>query len=152
MKHGFAAAMFLLLTCVTAWAQPVDMEEVRIFSESLRIMDRSGIVEFEGPVRVEVRGVEVSCDHLVVNTSQNDPMIVLSGTATGNVVMVRGEERVEAGKARFDLEKETVELTGSPRLVKGQTIIGAERIIYLLREGTATFQGPVRAVFPGPKE
>ena len=152
MKHGFAAIIFLILTCVSAGAQPVDMEEVRVFSESLKIVERSGIVEFEGPVRVQVRGVEVSCDHLVVNTSQNDPLVVLSGTATGNVVVVRGEERVEAAEARFDLERETVELTGSPRLIKGPTIIGAEKIIYLLSEGTATFQGPVRAVFPGSKE
>ncbi len=150
MKRVSASVMILLLAAAAAWAGPAGTgSEIRVFSDSLRIKDQSGVVEFEGQVRVYLQGAEMGCDRLVVLTSENNPAVVLSGTASGHVVIERGEDRVEAGEARFDLEKETVDLTGSPRLQRGQTSISAERILYRLDDGTASFLGPVKAVFAG---
>ena len=150
MKYVPASVMILLMAVSMVWAQTAETgKEVRILSDSLLIMDRSGVVQFEGQVRVQLKGAKLSCDHLVVRTSEEDPSIVLSGTATGHVVMEHGGDRVEAGEARFDLESSTVDLKGSPRLLRDRTTISAERIVYLISEGTATFHGPVKAVFPG---
>jgi lipopolysaccharide export system protein LptA len=148
----FRLSIALFLLIVAATAQAVEGEEVRIFSESLRIAEQSGTVEFEGKVRIEIRGAAVVCDHLIVRTSENDPSDVLSGTATGGVVVERGEDRVQADEAHLDLVADTVELTGSPSLSRGQTVISARKIVYRLDEGTATFLGPVMATFPETRE
>jgi lipopolysaccharide transport protein LptA len=153
MRRLTAAALILLILGSPGWAATEGQEgEVRIFSDSLRIMDKTGEVQFEGSVKVQLSGTTLTCDRLIVNTSAEDPSKVVSGTATGKVVMERGQERIEAGEARFDLRSSTVDLTGSPVLFKGSTTIHAERIVYLLEEGTATFDGPVRAVFTGTEE
>jgi lipopolysaccharide transport protein LptA len=147
MKRSIVLLLILLMFGSTGWAQLEKGDEIRILSDSLRITDQTGVIQFEGSVRVLLTETTLTCDSLTVRTSVEDPSQVLSGRAVGNVVVERGQERVEAGEANFDIEKGTVELTGSPFLIKGRTTIQADRIIYLLDEGTADFQGPVRAVF-----
>jgi lipopolysaccharide transport protein LptA len=153
VRHLIAATVILLNLGSLALSQPLD-EGIRILSDSLKIRDQTGVVQFEGNVLVKISGASMTCDQLTVHTSKEDASKVLSGTAIGRVVVVmeREEDRVEAEEARFDLETATVELVGSPRLFRGKTTIQAERIVYLLEEGTATFHGSVRAVFTAAGE
>ena len=120
---------------------------VKIQSDSLRIMDQSGEIQFEGQVRVDLEGARLTCERLLLQTTGEDPPEVLRGTATGGVVIIRGSDRVTAERARFDLRDGTVELSGSPRLERGDATISARRILYRLDEGTADFEGGVRAEF-----
>lgn len=147
MTRSALIVLILFLLVSPGWAQPEDSDGVRIFSDSLRIMDQTGIIQFEGNVRILLKEATMTCDRLTVHTSEEDPSQVVSGTASGTVTMVRGEEKVQAGEAYFDLEKAIVDLTGSPSLFKGRTTIQAERIVYSLDEGTAQFLGTVKAVF-----
>jgi lipopolysaccharide transport protein LptA len=147
MMRSITALLLVFMLCSPGWAQPDRGDGIRIFSDSLRIMDQTGMIHFEGNVKVQLTEAVLTCDRLTVRTSEQDPSKVLSGKASGSVVMERGQEKVEAGEALFDLEKDTVELTGSPSLLKGRTTIQAERIVYMLDEGTAAFHGPVKAVF-----
>ena len=126
-------------------------EAVQISSDNLRIEERSGVVHFEGNVRVELSDSILSCDILTVRTSRDDPSVVREGDATGNVVLERGSDLVKAGKALFDLEKGTVELTGDPLLTRADSTIMAKSITYSLEDGTASFEGPVKAVFSSPE-
>ncbi len=89
----------------------------------------------------------MGCDSLKVQTDEADPSRILRGEASGNIVLTRGGDRIEAGKAVFNLKSGTVELTGVPRLMREKTTIEAERIVYSLNEGTASFIGPVKALF-----
>lgn len=152
MTRSTVILLALLMFGSPGWAQPDKGQGIRIFSDSLRITDQTGVIQFDGNVRVQLAEATLTCDRLTVRTSEQDPSQVLSGTAMGRVVMERGQERVEAGEANFDLEKATVDLTGSPSLLKGRTTIQAERIIYMLNEGTAEFHGPVKAVFMTAEE
>jgi lipopolysaccharide export system protein LptA len=94
--------------------------------------------------------VVLTCDILIVHADETDASKILSGETSGNVVMIRGNDRVEAREAVFDLETGKVELTGTPRLTRGETTIEGEKIVYLIEEGTASFFGPVRALFKAP--
>ncbi|UCG39170.1 MAG: hypothetical protein JSV00_02745 [bacterium] len=149
MRTPSFTLLALLLALSTALAGP-QAEQISILSETLIMQDRTGDVIFEGKVRVSLPDADVSCDRLTVRTSREDLSRVLSGTATGHVVLTREMDRVEADEAHFDLIENTVELTGSPRLSREGTSVEAERIIYRLEKGTATFFGPVRAVFVTP--
>lgn len=123
---------------------------IRIQSESMRVMDQSGEIRFQGKVRVDLEGTRMECDRLDLQASEGDPPEVYRGTATGNVLIVRGQDRVIADEARFDLREGTVELRGSPRLERGDATITARTILYRLQEGTADFQGQVEAEFEIP--
>ncbi|MDF1534937.1 MAG: LptA/OstA family protein [bacterium] len=143
----FSALFLLLFLTIPAWSANGGVE---VASDNLRLEERSGIVNFEGNVHVRLTDAALTCDLLTVRTSKDDPSTVRAGEASGNVVLQRGGDRVEAGKAAFDLEKGTVELTGSPRLVRTGSTITAGRITYSLEDGTASFEGPVNAVFTSP--
>jgi len=144
----------ILFFCVcSARAQAVDaVDGVRINSDSLRILDQSGEIRFEGRVLVEFEGARMECDSLLLKISEDDPPRILGGTARGSVVIKSGEDKATADQARIDMEKGMVELSGSPRLERGGAMISAQRILYRLDEGTADFNGQVRAEFAGPEE
>ena len=114
-------------------------------------MTRCGIsaASAESPVAVPARDLSarLTCGRLLLQTTGEDPPEVLGGTATGGVVITRGPDRITADRGRFDLKAGTVELSGSPRLERGDATISARRILYRLDEGTADFEGEVRAEF-----
>ena len=128
------------------------MDGVRIHSDSLRILNQSGEIQFEGRVLVHFPEGSLECDSLLLKTSRDDPPRILAGTARGNVVIKRGEDRATADQARLDMNESMVELSGSPRLERGGATISAQRILYRLDEGTADFNGQVRAEFAGPED
>lgn len=152
MKKFKRYAVVFLIMCLSsaAWAAPED--EVTIRSNTLQIQEKKGDIRFEGEVEVRMELIVLNCDLLTVHADEADPSKILSGKASGNVVMTRGSDRVEAREAVFDLEAGKVELTGVPRLTREETTIEAEKIIYSIEEGTASFQGPVRAIFKGPED
>jgi lipopolysaccharide export system protein LptA len=136
--------VFMMLTS-PAWA--VQDDGIAISSDRLQIQEGTNTIRFEGSVEVVLPEGLLSCDLLIVRADVSNPSRIKSGEATGNVVLTRGSDRVEAQKALFDLEAGNVELTGSPRLIREETTIQAETIIYSMDQGTATFSGPVKAIF-----
>ena len=151
MKNFSRYVVILLVICFAsaAWAAPD--KGVTIRSNSLQIQEKKGDIRFEGDVEVRMDMIVLSCDLLTVHADDADPSRIVSGMATGNVIMTRGSDRVEAREAMFDLEAGKVELTGVPRLTREETTIQAEKIVYSIEEGTASFQGPVRALFKAPE-
>jgi lipopolysaccharide export system protein LptA len=145
---GCAAAVLILCLAATVWAAPDNGVTVR--SNGLQIQEKTGDIRFEGEVEVLMADIVMSCDLLTVHADDADASRILSGEASGNVVMTRGPDRVEAQFAVFDLETGIVELTGVPRLTREETTIEAEKIVYSITEGTASFSGPVKALFKAP--
>ena len=145
---GYTAAVLIMCLATSAWA--ASDKGVTVRSNSLQIQEKTGEIRFKGEVEVRMDEVVLGCDLLTVYTDDADPSQILSGEASGNVVMTRGQDRVEAQKAVFDLEAKSVQFTGVPRLTREETTIEAEKIVYSIEEGTASFSGPVRALFKTP--
>jgi len=143
---GFTVAVLIVCLSTVAWAAS---DDVTVRSNSLQIQEKTGDIRFEGEVEARMAEVVLKCDFLTVHTDEADTSRILSGEASGNVVMIRGTDRVEAQEAVFDLDAGNVELTGAPRLIREETTIEAEKIIYSIEDGTALFFGPVRAFFKG---
>lgn len=151
MKYRVSLIAGLAL-CVALAAWVHADENVTIRSDSLEMKEDTGEIRFAGGVEVRLAEAFFTCDLLTVKTGENNPAGIRSGTASGSIVLVRGADRVEAQKATFDLGAGKVELTGAPRLVREDTVIEAEKIVYTLEKGTASFEGPVRALFKAPEE
>jgi lipopolysaccharide export system protein LptA len=141
----YAAAVVIICFGTAVWA--ASEKGVTVKSNSLQIQDKTGDIRFEGKVEVRMADIVLSCDLLTVHADDMDTSRILSGEASGNVVMTRGSDRVEAQEAVFDLEAGNVQLTGVPRFTREETTIEAEKIVYSIEEGTASFSGPVRAIF-----
>ncbi|NOY87407.1 MAG: hypothetical protein GXP52_08915 [Deltaproteobacteria bacterium] len=131
----------VLLLPITGFAAG---QELKIQSDSLKIDETKSEVRFEGNVFVKFQTAELTCNSLVVVTT--DSSRVKRGTAKGNVVLTRMGDKAEAQKAEFDLTSGKVILTGSPRLLRGRDRINAVRISYDVNTGVAVFDGPVDAV------
>jgi lipopolysaccharide export system protein LptA len=140
----------VLAMCLAPAAWAASAKGVTVRSNSLKIQEKTGDIQFQGEVEVRMAEVVLNCDLLTVHADAADPSKILSGEASGNVTMTRGSDTVIAQKAVFDLEAGNVELTGVPRLTREETTIEAETIVYSIAEGTASFSGPVRALFKAP--
>ena len=141
----YMAAFIMVFFTVTAWA--ASDKSVTVNSTSLQFEEKTGDIRFEGDVEVRMDEFVLSCDLLVVQADEIDPSRILSGRASGNVVLTRGNDRVQAEEAVFDLKIGKVELTGGPQLIREESTIKAEKIVYSIEEGSASFEGPVRALF-----
>ena len=141
----YMAAIIMVFFTATAWA--ASDKNVTVSSTTLQIQEKTGDIRFEGKVEVRTAEIVLYCDLLIVQTDKTDPSKILSGMASGNVLLTRGNDRVKAEKAVFDLEAGKVELTGVPQLTREEATIEAEKIVYSIEEGTVSFQGPVRAIF-----
>lgn len=145
---GYMAAVLIMCLATAGWA--ASDKGVTVRSNSLQINEKTGDIRFEGEVEVRMAEVVLRCDLLIVHADDADPSKIFSGEASGNVVMIRGNDRVEAQEAVFDLKAGNVELTGAPRLIREEATIEAEKILYSIEKGTAFFSGPVRALFKVP--
>ena len=134
----------VLLTLLLPATVSAAGEELKIQADSLQIDESKGQARFEGSVSVKFQTAELSCNSLVVFTTETSR--IRSGIAQGDVVLVRMGDRAEAQRADFDLSEGTVILTGSPRLIRGGDRINSARISYNVNTGVAVFEGPVDAV------
>lgn len=141
----YVAAVVIVFLTATAWA--ASDESITVNSTSLQFQEKTGEIRFEGQVEVRMAELVLNCDLLIVKADKTDPSKILSGKASGNVVLTMGNDSVQAQEAVFDLDAGRVELTGTPRLFREEAIIEATRIVYSIEEGSASFQGPVRALF-----
>lgn len=144
-----ATALLIGVLFLPSTAPAAPKMNVTISSDGLQIQESTGDIRFEGNVEVELTDGVLRCDLLVVKTKGKDPSQIRSGEATGNVVLTRGSDRVEAQKAFFDLEAGKVKFSGLPRLIREKTTIQAETIIYSMDQGAVSFSGSVKALFEG---
>lgn len=123
--------------------QPI---EVTAGTLSIKFGKGSARAQYQGNVTVKQGDVTMTCERLVVDydvkgTDPRNPKLtrdmqtvssMRSITASGNVKIVQGDRRAEAGKAVFDNSVRTVELTENPRLWQGpDRLIGKKIVIYI---------------------
>ncbi len=121
------------------------LKEINVRAQNLVIEEVTGEIRFEGEVNLEYEGAEMTCRTLILFTDEAGNGDVVRGEATGEVVVSRSGDRLEAGKALFDMRKGVIELEDSPHLERAGNSISAIRIIYEIDSGQARFEGPVRA-------
>ncbi len=106
---------------------------------------------YEGNVKVKQGDMTMSCDRLVIDyglkgskpgQDPRNPKLtrdvtlgnMRSITASGNVKIVQGDLMAVAGKAVFDHNKRTIELTDNPELWRGPVRSSGSRFIFYIDE------------------
>jgi len=119
---------------------------VRISSDSMDINVDKNIAIFTGNVFVDDQDVKINCHKMIIklkpDPNNKNKKVIDTITCLGDVIVKRklydekeksqGEQRVEAGKALWQVDKAVIVLTEKPVLRRGEdNLRGREIVIYL---------------------
>lgn len=103
-----------------------------IRADRLEIDQRAGLARFSGQVTARQGALELRCAALVARYRADGEIDRLD--AEGGVEVQAEDWRARAERVRFDRAKGALELSGSPRLWRGDDLLQGERITVWPRE------------------
>ena len=146
--------LVLALLPVTAAAQGLQVafagldntadQPVEIAADSMSINQDDGIATLTGNVVVGQGDMRMAAQRILIIYTQDGG--VSRFEAAGGVTVVTPEEEVEAASATYNLDEDTMLLSGDVLLSQGQSAVSAERMRVNMDDGTALLEGRVRTV------
>ena len=100
-----------------------------------------GELSYDGNVRVRHGDVSMRAEKLLLTFNPGHVKSLKTIEATGNVEVLRGDERATGEQATYDPDKRIVTLTGKASLGSGGNRIGGESVVVYLAERRAEVKG-----------
>ena len=126
-----------------------DSQPVEIVSDSLSMDQNTGQAVFEGNVTVVQDTMRLSADKIAVAYVVVDGAMtgdIDTMTATGNVLLVNGEETAKGAQAIYTVQQEVIVLTGDVLLNQGRSALAGQKLVVNLDTGNGVMEGRVRTV------
>lgn len=123
---------------------------VEIGADQLQVNQSDGSATFTGNVAIAQGDMRLSGDKVMVEyaAAGGDPTGRIQRLlATGNVVLVSGDEAAEAASAEYTIDTGSIVLRGGVILTQGRNALTADSMVVDLTTGNATLQGRVRSIF-----
>ncbi|GGE56445.1 lipopolysaccharide transport periplasmic protein LptA [Actibacterium pelagium] len=152
-------AATLILGAAAGWAQSAninfgeaahdDTKPVEIVADSLSMDQNTGSAVFEGNVLVVQDTLRLSADRIAVAYVMEDGEMtgdIDTMTATGNVLLVNGEETAKGAQAIYTVQEEVIVLTGDVLLNQGRSALSGQKLVVNLDTGNGVMEGRVRTV------
>lgn len=152
-------AASLTLAGTAGWAQSAninfgetahdDTQPVEIVSDTLSMDQNTGRAVFEGNVLVVQDTLRLSADRIEVAYLLEDGAMtgdIDTMTATGNVLLVNGEETAKGAQAIYTVQQEMIVLTGDVLLNQGRSALAGQKLVVNLDTGNGVMEGRVRTV------
>ncbi|MGX9352525.1 lipopolysaccharide transport periplasmic protein LptA [Shimia sp. W99] len=118
---------------------------VEVTADSLSVNQNDGSAVFKGNVDVSQGDMRMTAD--VVNVHYTSDSSGISRlVATGDVLIVQGEDVAEADSAEYSIESGTVVMTGNVTVVQGPNTISADSMTLNLTDNTAEMHGRVKTI------
>ncbi|MCK0129602.1 LptA/OstA family protein [Erythrobacter sp. F6033] len=108
---------------------------------SIALQDRQNRVALSGGVTVTQAGLTVRSDRMLVNYTDTGSLDIQRITATGGVVVTRGNERASGGVAIYDFNRRIITMAGNVSLKRGTDTLNGGRLVIDLRSGISTVDG-----------
>lgn len=125
---------------------PVDFAADRI-----EVQDRADRVVVSGNVQVRQAGLTMTAQRLTVAYRRAGSVSIDRMDASGNVTVVRGNERARGDVAIYDLDKQLITLIGRVELSQGANRLTGGRLLIDLANGRSAIDGrPAGAATVGP--
>ncbi|MBI1404042.1 MAG: OstA family protein [Porphyrobacter sp.] len=115
---------------------PVDIAADRIDLE-----ERANRVVFSGGVSVTQAGLNIRADRMLVNYTDAGSLEIQRITATGGVVITRGDERASGDNAIYDFNRRIITMAGDVRLRRGSDTLNGGRLVIDLESGLSSVDG-----------
>ncbi len=103
--------------------------------------DRANQAIFSGGVIVNQADLRIQSDRMLVNFSDGGQLEIQRITATGGVVVTRGEERASGDNAVYDFNRRIITMAGNVRLRRGSDTLNGGRLTIDLDSGVSTVDG-----------
>ncbi|MFO6431049.1 LptA/OstA family protein [Erythrobacter sp. W302b] len=95
-----------------------------------------------GGVIITQAGLRVESDRMLVNfTDTGGQLQIQRITATGGVVVTRGNERASGDNAVYDFNRRVITMAGNVRLRRGTDTLNGGRLVIDLESGLSTVDG-----------
>ena len=103
--------------------------------------DRANQVIFSGGVSVNPADLRIQSDRMLVNFTDGGSLEIQRITATGGVVITRGDERASGDNAIYDFNRRIITMAGNVRLRRGTDTLNGGRLVIDLASGLSTVDG-----------
>lgn len=122
---------------------------LEVTADDLTVDQTTGATEFTGNVVAEQGDLHISAQSLrlvYTQDTQTGSQRIARLVASGGVTMATPTEALEAREAVYDMDAQTLEMTGSVMLVQGANMLSGERFVADLRSGSGRMMGRVRTI------
>jgi lipopolysaccharide export system protein LptA len=118
---------------------------VEVTADNLSVDQNTGIAIFTDNVVIVQGEMRLSADRvLVVYDTQAQGIQRIE--ATGNVVLISGEDAAESERADYNVDDGTIVMLGNVLVVQGPSTLTGDRMTVQLDDGTAQMSGRVKTV------
>lgn len=106
-------------------------EPIRIKSDQLLTDNNLKMATFTGNVAARQGDITIYSDKMVINYA-DDQGGISTAEVSGNVRIIQGERRAQAGHAIYDAQKALITLDGNPKVFQNSDTISGKTITYYL--------------------
>jgi lipopolysaccharide export system protein LptA len=103
--------------------------------------DRAKRAVLGGGVTVNQAGLTLQSDRLVIDFTDAGQLEIQRITATGGVIITRGNERASGDNAIYDFNRRIITMAGNVRLRRGADTLNGGRLVIDLDSGLSTVDG-----------
>lgn len=119
--------------------------QVEVAADSLSVNQATGQALLEGNVLIVQDTLRLSANTVEVAYATTDGQRRIERlVATGNVLIVAGEDAAEGQSATYTLGSSEIVMTGDVLLTQGGNALAGERLVVNLETGAGTVSGRVR--------
>ncbi len=124
--------MRIILLALSFLLTAADVAPLDVQADRMELLQKSGVVRFEGHVRATQEGLSLRCDRLVARSKKGQ---VVQLTAEGSVAVTADDLHATASKVVWKRIDGTLVFTGSPRVTRGDDVLSGVRIVLWPDEG-----------------
>ncbi len=118
---------------------------VEVTADSLAVDQNSGTATFSDNVVIVQGEMRLSADEVVV-IYDTEAQGIERIEATGNVILISGEDAAESARAEYNVDSGTIEMTGEVLVTQGPSALTADTMTVSITDGTAQMTGRVRTI------
>lgn len=115
---------------------PVDFAADRI-----ELQDRANRVILAGNVVINQANLQLTSARTLINYSDAGSLQINRITATGGVIVTRGDERASGDTAIYDFNRRIITMAGNVRLRRGADTLNGGRLVIDLGSGVSSIDG-----------
>jgi lipopolysaccharide export system protein LptA len=114
---------------------------VDVAADRIELQDRQNRVILSGNVVINQANLRLTSARTLVNYSDAGSLQINRITATGGVVVTRGDERASGETAIYDFDRRIITMAGNVRLRRGSDTLNGGRLVIDLRSGVSSVDG-----------
>lgn len=141
---GFALTT-VMASGMTLHAQSIAAHDsrapVNYAADRIELQDRENRVILSGNVVIEQGGLTLRAARTLVNFEDTGSLSIQRITATGGVVVTRGDERASGDNAIYDFNRRIITMAGNIRLRRGTDTLNGGRLVIDLESGLSSVDG-----------